>query len=359
MTRFCTRCGNSLPAETAFCDACGHPVAAAQAAPAYSPPAPKRAPKRALLFGGIGLLCLLLTGGAAFFLLSESEPPTGSALARLLNADKTFQESRTCLSNFDYGADPAYVSPWDQRTQNWLQVLVDAGLYAAPDHVTTGSGFFSQERLRYVRTPELKKAVHDRRLCFADGITVTAMRYAPLLQQGDRRLARGDLSYGYENPAAWTATESARALLPDMFGETEHTATVYLDKTGSTDWRLLSPDEGRIAERQMTSGNRTQAESGSVWKLAEVFTGLFQSSPAQAIMGQWTSTPGGSKIDAEFTPDSMMLDGRKSGVIYEVNGNRIVAKASSGRDKLNLVVVSEDEIHLDIGLGELPLYRIR
>lgn len=361
MAGFCTRCGNTLPADVAFCDACGQAVAGKQA------PSPtvtasttaKRTPSRMLL-GGVTTLLLLLIGGAALFLMQGSEPPTGSSLARLLNSDKAFLQDKTCLDNFDYAANPTYVSAYDEHTQQWLQILVDAGLYKEPQRVVTRNGFFNQERLRYEQAEAAKDAVQNGKLCFASGLTITSVQYAPLQQRNDMHLARGELTYQYEKPAPWISTPDAVAMQPDRFSKDSYTAVIYLGKQGSEDWKLLAPGEGIRLERQMAASITTQAESGSAWKLSDFFSGLFHGNPAGAVMGKWSIEQGSQVVHIEFMPDAMVTEGKKTAVSYVVNGKHVTIRAGTpAEDALALVIVSDDEIGIDIGFGKLPLYRVR
>lgn len=362
MAGFCRHCGNSLSADVAFCDACGQAVAGKHA------PSPtvtastttKRTPSRALVLGGVSALLLLLIGGAALFLMQGSEPPTGSSLARLLNTDKAFLQDKTCLSNFDYADNPTHVSPYDQHTQQWLQVLVDAGLYNEPQRVVTSNGYFNQERLRYEQTPAAKDVVQNGKLCFASGLAVTAVQYAPVQQRNDMRLARGELTYQYEKPAPWISTPDAMAMQPDRFSKDSYAAVIYLGKQGSEDWKLLPPNTGRQLERQIAASTTTQSVSGSAWRLTDFFSGLFLGNPASALMGKWTMEKGSQVVHFEFMPDAMVTEGKKSTVSYVVNDKHVTIRTGTpARDALALVIVSDDEIGIDIGFGKLPLYRVR
>ena len=173
MAVFCTRCGTSNGAANAFCDQCGAPVRPT-AAPSTAPPSAVRSLKPLRIAAALGGL-LLLVGGALYFALAAPAPTQARLLAaaKAGYGEKLSQQGNRelCLSNIAYSDQPFNAAQHDQRSQEWLDTLVLAGLYSPGTPITQG-GYFGRTIIQYSPTPELQQWLEGGRLCVGKGIEV-------------------------------------------------------------------------------------------------------------------------------------------------------------------------------------------
>lgn len=270
MTRFCTQCGVKNADDAKFCKACGTPLDAPVARPATAPnPAlPPVAPHSAqpatrlarsgmsrragaLIAGGMALL-LLVVAAVAWLVLGRASGPSAAELK--LAANTWLQQHQTellqqdaCVRNFDYAANPVFINGFDQNTQHWLNALVKAGIYTAPQQVR--SGFSTQ--LKYGYGPQAARYIREGALCVADGLAVSDVQ---VLQPGSAELTRR-LPVGVKIPdnwalvtlrlqwtglAPWASQKLASSQFPNLSTPLRQNLLLLKTRQG---WVLPSPSE--------------------------------------------------------------------------------------------------------------------
>lgn len=280
MSRFCTQCGARNADDAAFCEQCGAPLrAAAQpgsapgsgAGPSPGSPAPRRAggdppaaaqPRAARRRGvpklvwavAAAVVVLAGAGTAAWMVLGRIRAPTQSELDTIgrqwLSAHQADLMNSACLSNFVYGDDPVYVSTFSMPTRNWLDVLVKAGVYAAP----TPNGPY---QLRYSHGPQAANFIRGGRLCLAQApkiakLSVHAVTLPQLQADGLPWLHVGKsalghfrelrISVGWQQLAAWAQWPQVRQEDP-QFDPAPQEKVILLHT--SSGWKDLSDPASR------------------------------------------------------------------------------------------------------------------
>jgi hypothetical protein len=223
MPKFCTRCGQGNESDARFCEGCGNAFTASPSIPlaAPNPPSTLAPRQKTLVFAGIGLVVLVIAGGILVYFLAP-EAATAQNFARAIDAelmkDKRLAEQHYCLSNFDYSRDPVYTNRYDSGTNDWLAILVEAGIYGRPQ-IHQG-GWLSANQFVYRITPEGRKQVSGKHICFATGVKVDQVKEGFTLQNPDSKTPFAEVTYtvSYESPAAWTQSAKAREALPEFFG---------------------------------------------------------------------------------------------------------------------------------------------
>ncbi len=392
MAIFCTKCGTSNEDGAAFCDNCGAPlrpvpakipnVAGANQHPtaAAGPVAPSPVininPKK-FIYAAAGLASLLIVGGgAAYFVL---QPPAATASTLLAAAKAGYGKETTdvikrelCNSGIDYSKRTFNAGVSDQRTQDWMNLLVTAGLYSPPVEVSSG-GLFVQTLLQYVATPELEKYRQGSELCSAKDVEFTAVTDIGkpkekfqgfdgglpkvLTIDGKLNLKSVDLAPWMEKPEVreaflsnmrgWEYKDKAlQKQVGDSFGLKDNKWT-----TGAAYKQELEKQHKtaqRDVQRSDNSNNSATAKSingGFFDKLAGMFTF------GNPLKGTWRTaaqdTGFGGKIsagmgpDLTFTSDTMESMGTSTKVDFSVDGKRV--KVTPQGQSQSLIFVMQDQ----------------
>jgi hypothetical protein len=219
MAKFCVKCRAALDADAKFCDECGAPVRAARAvspaaaaltsAPMTQPgmvrtaagvkaPAPQIAIdwRNVGQWGGGVVAMLVAAGGIAAYLAIPPSSPGTSDVEAIVNANAAKVTEATCLSNFPYDKNPVQVGGFDINTQRWMAVLSRAGIYTPPRQVGNGSIFGGS--LEYSHTAEGDKKVHNSKLCYADGLTVSSVQFGKPVKVGKQWHVQGTYSQPFQ-----------------------------------------------------------------------------------------------------------------------------------------------------------------
>ncbi|VXB57909.1 Zinc ribbon protein [Burkholderia sp. 8Y] len=384
MARFCVKCGSKHDHDARFCDECGTPVQArraANAAPATTaapgtprpkPAGPTAAPaavpldsnwRKVALGGGVGVAVLVVAGGITAFLAMPPSTPSASDLGDLLNADKTKVAGATCLSDFPYGKNPVVVGGFDASTLQWLQVLSKAGIYGPPQPVANAFMFGDGQQFSHTALGEEK--IHDGRLCFADGLTVTSVDFTKPVKIGERWHTQGRYGYAYRNADAWTKTPEAQRAEPNSFANLPKTTYISLVK-GDHGWQI---DNGTSANDEVALLNglqggmqgRARSESrsgeGLFSKIASAVSGLFGSRPT--YVGRWRE---GNTINSviEFTRDSATFGGNTTAIEYVVDkqDNKQFYLKHDGTNFALIKVIDHDTLEFSLGFGSERLRRV-
>jgi len=370
---FCRKCGHKNPADARFCENCGEPQQAnppATAAPQAPPQAPihaagaaiKGPSKRLLMMLAAGLVGLVILGAAMAFLLAPegaSKETFGKAIDRMLLADPNLLREQYCLQNFDYSEDEVLVNTADRRTQAWMGLLTEAGLYSGPETVTTQFGFFTQTRLRYRKTEAGRKATHNNMLCIADGLAVAeVLDFTQPERLGGTKIAQVTVRLALRNPMPWTQTEQARQLdqtLANAFSGSARNAFVLMREEGK--WVPISPSVLARAEAQSEGPARTQEGPGIFASLAA----LFGFGPSNPILGVWSfEVIAGVNERFEFHPDRIITNHGQEPVRYEIQDGRVLVYTIKDNQLiLNVRVIDRDNLSMNLGGDNLRLTRVK
>jgi len=371
---FCKQCGHKNPDDARFCENCGEPQQAKPAAAPSTPPsATDQAPlsassaafkgpsKRLLMMLAAGLVGLVLLGAALAFLLAPegaSKETFGKAIDRILLANPNLLREQYCLQNFNYSEDSVLVSTADRRTQAWMGLLTQAGLYSGPETVTTQHGFFTQTRLRFSKTEAGRKATHLNMLCIADGLAVAeVLDFSPPERLGGTKVAHVSVRLALRNPMPWTQTEQARQLnqtLANAFSESSRNAFVLMREEGK--WVPISPSVLARAEAQSEQPARAQEGAGIFASLAT----LFGFGPSNPILGAWSfEVIAGVSARIEFRPNLMIAPTGQTSVRYEVEDNRVrVYSTENNEFIMQLRIIDSNNLRLTEDGMSLHLTRV-
>ena len=257
MPRFCTRCGQQNTDDARFCHACGAPLQ-----PLVTMVRAGVRPRRGLFLGaGLVLGLAVLAALVAWLVLGPAGGPSNAELetaaAQWMHRNESSLMDDACLDNLDYAANPLLIDAGDQSTQQWMAVLVKAGIYAEPRRV--GGGL--RARWRYAWGPQAARYVRDGRLCVASGIKVTGVR---VLRAGSPELERlppgvsipqnwafAQLDLKWTGLAAWAQQPAVQQQLPGL--ERDRTQRIMLLKSAQGAWLLPSPAEQIGMQLQLRS----------------------------------------------------------------------------------------------------------
>ena len=175
-----------------------------------------------VLWGGGAALALVAAGGGIGvqrWLASPSATPT-ALFAAMSSAIASGQvapgRDPICVANgIAYDQEPVNVQTGNTATLSWMNVLVEAGLYAGPTSGESG-GFLSQPIAIYQPLPELARWGGGRRLCVARGVRLESV--SNLGRVEDMRL-RGKRYTGVLADVRWTLDEPAPWLAMPGVGE--------------------------------------------------------------------------------------------------------------------------------------------
>jgi len=414
MAKFCVKCRAALEADAKFCDACGTPVRAPRAAQRTAPAAPLAqsrgagpaaaaaaaalaAPpveinwRKVGLWGGVGVGMLVVVGGIAAFLAMPPAAPGASDVETIVNANPARVADVTCLSNFPYDKNPVQVGGFDTNTQQWLAVLSKAGIYTTPQRVGNGAIFGGS--LEYSHTAEGEKKIHNGKLCFADGLTVSSVQFAKPVKLGKQWHVQGTYSYGYRHADAWIQTPEAQRNVSDRFADLPKTTSIALVK-GEHGWEAdngsgfgyaAQPEESNAMANGVTQGftqGLTQSlarrvfqhamagdesadesgESGShvgiLSRLTSMVSGLFGSN--SALTGKWQADTNGLPT-LELTRDSLLVQGKAVPVTFEKDSGdskRIHVRTKTGETVADIEIIDGDHFYISQGFGRTRFHRV-
>lgn len=364
MPNFCTHCGAPTEAGNRYCEQCGSPLGAQQpnmapATPRGTEPQvpeiklPALSPKarKTLIAACVGVA---VSSVALYFILQDPAPPNAENLTQIVNADPGQLVSLTCLDNFDYSKSPVYVNGSDTGTQEWLNILVNAGLYTKPQIIQTG-GWFPSTRLEYQHTPAAQQAIKEDKLCYAKGIIVEDVSYEPSAPNSSNapKTIRGTANFKYDQPAQWATSADAKQRIPDRFGMDKYPLQITLIlKDGK--WKLATPGD-MYSSQARTADSFTPHAPAALSGISGIFnklTSLFAGNPGSAILGDWVST-GYPTQNITFGPDSLTEDGNKIPVHYKKDGDQImVIRQDPEREIARIQQASANQLLLTNQFGD-------
>lgn len=381
MHAFCTRCGHRNEESGAFCDNCGAPIKLPTAqtkpstsspqAPASASPTPLRAPVKSLstktnkksLLVGTGLTLMLLVGGGAAWWLQSPKATPDNLLA---SARSGWSENelkgllqQLCIDNTDYRINPFNVNPFDERTRAWLDTLVIAGLYTAPETIPNGN--FGAKLLQYHPTPELEKHRNGSRLCVASGVEFTAVDQITPMGEDNADRNTAQVTVQAKGLAPWMNNPDVREPMVKELNQ-------WVWKDGALQRSI--PMTFILKERHWITGTAIQTEaqqvparassanheealisssSGSWWNnLLSMFSfssnllhGTWQLQGAR-VMG--FNLPAGAAPNLVFNSNSVEVNGESVPVTYQVNGDRVTVSFKGNRQDLVFVMQGKNEM---------------
>lgn len=395
---FCTRCGTRCEAASAFCENCGNPLRKGTAkaalpiggapsdAVAGTLPGTGAAVSRKILFGAAAVVSAVAIGAVVFSFASR--PPAATPDALLAAARAGYGTAATeamkrelCLSNTDYSKEIFQAAAWDKRAQDWMAVLVAAGMFQPPVSVQ-GGGFFRQELLEYQSTPELQKYREGRRLCLAKGVEIAEVTRigVPAEQaiagEGSPRIlsVTGTLVIRAVDTAPWLESPRVRdAILPlvgsweykgqtlqkrvpEWFGLREGKwATVAGYKTELANQYLFGQrQDGKASPRLGAAGSPSLLAS-----LASSLENLLEWPGSHPLKGTWRMAgatlfgmklPEGLDPDMTFTARSMERGGRSVNAKFEVDGD-LVKMTLEGESTSTVFVMESSDVMRIEGTG--------
>lgn len=368
MAKFCTKCGTSAEDNDAqFCQSCGAPLPGGIAPQITSQPfnasrlTPALPLARIAKITAAAVSSLAVLGGGAWFLTKAPTTPDAAALSAMLNADGKALEKRICIGNFPYDKNPVLVNEYDTATKNWLAVLVRGGIYNQPEAVTSG-GWVPQTQYRFTHTPAGLKAVHNGKLCFADGIAIEKVEYSEPQKINDKTYLEAKYTYHYANPAAWINQPEAKEIDAQRFGQSSFVDSVSLGLEDGK-WKLMSGQAEPFSNLKRASA-KTQSSSPSGGFFGWI-KNLFSSMGGNPLIGKWgidSEKMGLAGLNIgqqfEFTADEMRAGGSIQKVKYEVHGNEVLVTESSGHNATAFTIIDHDHIALDTGMGKFNLRRM-
>lgn len=392
MAIFCTQCGAKNDDGAAFCDGCGASLRkpAALVTPALPVADPVKGKpfvlSKKVLYVGAAAGGLLLLGGVGLYLALTPPTATSSTLLTAAKAgyDKTLSvqyKNELCLSNMNYGAANINVGEYDKGTQTWLNTLVTAGLFSPPVMVNSG-GYFSQNLLQYVATPELSKWRDGARLCVAKGIDMADVidiekpQEEPLGRQAngsDSKLlmVKAKLVLQATEVAPWLEKEEVRAAalekmrgwdyknaklqrqIPDIFGLREGkwtTGPAYKAELQKQNW----------ASQRAYEGGRTVGQQTSAPGLAAMFSRLF-SFGGHPMMGTWRKVANGLGQDEAqmiFTSDTCHIQNLLAKCKFEVDGNQVTITPEDQSGRLVFILQDKTTATLNLGFAKANFKRV-
>jgi hypothetical protein len=369
---FCTKCGHQNLAGSRFCEECGSPFAQAAAqqpqAHVASNPAstsPRAPGKKLGLYIGAGVAAMVVLGAAlAFFLVDQapSKEVFAKAIERsLISSPPIRLKPHYCLDNFPYDKDPVHVNSNNQSTRRWLSVLTTAGLYSEPKVVNDFSGFFVTTSLVYKKSEAGIKATQGSQLCIADGLTVVRVEsFTPPEKLGESEVSMVVAKLALRNPMPWVGSEETRELAPAI--GVDFDASFLL---GIKDGKWAVADEKTISEA--TQVQRNQNKNGIEKRAASESTGFFDSlkklfswASANPLIGRWEAKEMGQTISTmEFEADTMIADGHKTAVRFEVEDKRVTIYRGDDADQLVVDFIDKDTVTIGLSFVKLRFTRVK
>ncbi|MET0208081.1 MAG: zinc ribbon domain-containing protein [Burkholderiaceae bacterium] len=256
----CPTCSRELDGAARFCDACGRLVRLT--------PAPTPARRRRWAFPLlIGLVVVAAAFGIRHWTAEVEATPEllQAAMASLLEGGQTPGMDPICVANgLAYDNDPVNVQLDNTATLSWMNLLVDAGLYARPESGSSG-GVSPQPISIYRPLPELAKWGGGRRLCVAGGVRLDGVTNLGPIE--DMRL-RGrnytgvlaDVRWTLQDPAPWLARpgvgEAFARQLPSWRGARW--------QPDPHEWTLVQRKSFVLVDKRWTAGDAVERPAASV-----------------------------------------------------------------------------------------------
>ena len=222
MGKFCRKCGTENEPNAKFCESCGTGFVTASSAASQSviasDPAKRSTssqaaglqPKTLAITAGV-VVALVIVGGLAVYLVGSSALSNSEAKVRIEEKLGTREgaEQLVCIGNLPYDGGEIRIGSEDAGTQQWMNMLVRAGIFNAPSEQTSGT-YFLRAQLVYAKSVSANAALLGKKLCFADGLEVASIVNIGEPEKDDKRPKRVvRWQAKLKNPANWINDEFA------------------------------------------------------------------------------------------------------------------------------------------------------
>lgn|GEM_PF-1756739 len=253
--RFCDHCGAALYPSAPMPIADPSDPIEAPERPAWRPPRPMWA-----VVAVLAILALALLGWRLVPPRTSADDLHAAMQATLAQGDGPGQDPICVANGLAYDTLPVYVQADNVATIAWMDVLVTAGLYEAPEDGLSG-GYFSLPILIYAPRPALAQWTGPKRLCIAKGMQPEAvenlgetgwMRFRGKRYTG----VTADVQWGLQVPAPWLAAPGVADAfiqeLPAWRGARWH--------SGPDGWRLTQRKHFFLADARWVTGEMLERQ---------------------------------------------------------------------------------------------------
>lgn len=366
MAHFCTKCGTPADSQALFCDNCGAALraVAVPAGPSAGAAAPVRMPSGRTLGLIGGALAIVAVGAAVLVHALAPEAASSASFARAVNdylaKDPAANDRLVCAGNLPYQTDPMRIAEYDQRTRQWMELLQQAGAYAAPTTESSG-GFMPQNQFVYQLTGTGRASVRNNKLCIASGVQATsAAGFEQVQIDGAQSRAMAEATLALKQEAPWLAKSPQRAEILQRLGMATLAVQLPLSLVDKK-WQVDSSGLDGVAMRQQraidmpgagaSAGAAGQASGPGVFdRLRAMFS--FGGHP---LVGKWTDSTGMAHF--EFTRDSIVQNGVSTAASFKVNGDAVVVAPANGGPGLVIKMRDANHAALDMGFVSINLTR--
>ena len=413
MTIFCNQCGTKNEGDAGFCMNCGVPLRKTSAPkPAPSPatglqhgganwPSMTIGSKKAWFSGAALATLVLLACAAAYYALKAPEATASHLLAAAQEGNgpafSAQYKRQLCLSNINYSQATVNVAEHNRNAQTWLNALVSAGLYSAAVPINEG-GYFSQNLMQYVATPELAKWRVESRLCVAKNVAIAevidiekpteqTLGRSAQSRETKVRLVKAMLLLQSTETAPWLKTPEVQALIMEKLAGWEYkngsvqkqVPELFVLRKGQwtnnpsykaelQELALASADDSDNSDNSVQSSDPD--ENGFLASLGQRISGFF-SSGAHPLQGKWRldsnvgksfgmGLPAGIGLDItmEFTANSMKVGGETIKCKFEVDEKKVKVTPDGQVVSINFVLQDKDTASVDMGLFKVQYKRV-
>ena len=375
MAHFCTKCGSPSDSQALFCDNCGAALRAGAAAAAVftgcagpsasaAAPAPVRMPSRRTIGLIGGALAIVAVGAAVLVYALAPEAASSASFSRAVNdylaKDPAANDRLVCAGNLPYQTDPMRIGEYDQRTRQWMELLQQAGVYAAATMESSG-GFMPQSQFVYQLTGTGRASVRNNKLCIASGVQATsAAGFEQVQKDGAQSRAMAEATLALKQEAPWLAKSPQRAEILKRLGMETLAVQLPLSLVDKK-WQVDTSGRNGGAMRQQRAIDMLGAGASAGAAGPASGPGLFDrlramfSFGGHPLVGKWTDSTGMAHF--EFTRDSIVQNGVSTAATFKVNGDAVVVSPASGGPGLVIKMRDANHAALDMGFMSINLTR--
>lgn len=337
---------------------------------AVPPAMPMKMPSRRTLAIVGGALLIVIVGGVTATRLLAPEAASSESFSRAVNAyfasDKAASERLVCTDNLPYQTNPIRIGEYDQAGRQWMDLLQQSGLYAAPVSASSG-GFMPQNQLVYSITDVGRASVRKNKLCVAAGVQATsAAGFDQVNADGGQSRAVAEATLAFEQEAPWLAKSPRRPEILQLLGMSTLVTRLPVELIDKK-WRVAAdgghrPQGNSPATAALGQGLGLGLGMGHRATTSSPAPGWFDrvrslfSFGGHPLVGKWTDPTGMAHF--EFTRDSIIENGISAPARFEVKGDTvIVSPDNAGGAGLPFKVRDADHIVLDMGVMSVTLQR--
>ena len=363
MAHFCTKCASPSDDAALFCEHCGAALRAGAASVAVGTAATpiSMASRRStgVIVGVIaGVLVAVALGVAVLVNVLAPEPASSASFTRAVNEylakDPAANDGLICADNLRYQSDPMRVDEYDHSTRQWMELLSQAGVYAAATTEHSG-GFFSRSQFVYQITDIGRASVRNNKLCIASGVLATSATGFEQVQKSPGQ-AQATATLTLKQEAAWLAKSPQRAQLLQSLNMATLEVQLPLSLVDKK-WQV-DMNSKRDHAKQQQRGIGLFGAAGV--DAAAVTPGLFDRLRAMfrfgrhPLEGKWSDDSGQAQL--QFTADSIVQNGVSSAASFKVNGDTVIVSLENG---FELVCKMRDANHAALSMGFVTIILTR